>query len=159
MLNLDFGISGVEAPLTITGGHWVSLVLQSSVVRRHSMSQSSRKHSPVISDSEWTLVPPPSRQLGGHCSLMLWLSWARVCASPQMSSHSAPEQSSYSMSLCKQWNRKCPGFRILGEEIAESEHSVQQAPKRVTSPVSKRGGNNEFNFPCFAGERRTKNEM
>ena len=46
---------------------------------------------------------------------MLWLSWARVCASPQMSSHSAAEQSSYSMSLCKQWNRKCPGFRILGE--------------------------------------------
>ena len=61
-------------------------------------------------------VGSPSLQaVGGHYSLMLWLSWARVCASPQMSSHSAPEQSSYSMSLCKQWNRKCPGFRILGE--------------------------------------------
>lgn len=45
MLNLDFGISGVEAPLTITGGRWVSLVWQSSVVRRHFMPQSSRKQS------------------------------------------------------------------------------------------------------------------
>lgn len=116
MLNLDFGVSGMEASLTITGGHWVSLVLLSCVGRRHFMSQSSRKHSPVISDSEWKLVPPPSRQLGGHCNLMLWLSWATVCASPQMSSHSAPGQSYYSVSLCKQWNRKCPGFRTLGEE-------------------------------------------
>ena len=45
MLNLDFRISGVEAPLTITGGHWVSLVLLSSVVRRHFMPQSSREQS------------------------------------------------------------------------------------------------------------------
>ena len=115
MLNLDFGVSGMEAPLTITDGHCISLALQSCVGRRHFMSQS-RKHSVFISDSQWTLVPPPSRQLEGHCSLMLWLSWARVCASHQMSSLSAPEQSPYSMSLCKQWNRKCPGFKILGED-------------------------------------------
>ena len=116
--NVKLGLWSIRggSPPHITGGHWVSLALQSCVGRRHFMPQSIRKHSPVISDSEWRLVPPPSRQLGGHGSLMLWLSWARVCASPQMSSHSAAEQSSYSTSLFKQWNRKCPGFRILGEE-------------------------------------------
>ena len=80
MLNLDFGVWGVEAPLAVTGGHKISLALQSCVGRTHFMSQSNRKHSPVISDSQWTLVPPPSRHLGDHCSLMLWLSWARVCS-------------------------------------------------------------------------------
>ena len=68
MLNLDFGVWGVEAPLTITGGHKISLALQTCVVRTHFMSQSNRKHSPFISDSQWTLVPLPSRHLGGHCS-------------------------------------------------------------------------------------------
>ena len=138
MLNLDFGVSGMEAPLTITDGHCISLALQSCVGRRHFMSQS-RKHSVFISDSQWTLVPPPSRQLEGHCSLMLWLSWARVCASHQMSFHSAPEQSSYSMSLCKQWNRKCPGFRILGGKKRRVWALWSASPKMSQfTPVKKR---------------------
>ena len=83
--------------------------------------------------------PSLSRQLGGHSSLMLWLSWARVCASHQMSSLSAPEQSPYSMSLCKQWNRKCPGFRILGGKKRRVWALWSASPKMSQfTPVKKR---------------------
>ena len=42
------------------------------------------------------------------------------------------------------------------KKSAESERSAQQAHKRVTSLLSKRGGNNDDNLSCFAGERRKK---
>ena len=47
-------------PMAVTCGHWVILALQTSVVRGRFMPQRSRKQSPVISDSEWRLVPPSS---------------------------------------------------------------------------------------------------
>ena len=246
MLNLDFGVWGVEAPLTVTGGHKISLALQSCVGRTHFMSQSNRKHSPVISDSQWTLVPPPSRHLGDHCSLMLWLSWARVCSvqfsstvvsdslwphesqharppcpspSPRVHSNSGPSSqwchpaisssvvpfSSFPQSLpasesfpmsqfftwggqsigvsasasvllclpsniilffprtvtipCHSANNETESVQVSGSLVkksAEFERSAQQAPKRLTSPLSKRGGNNDDNLFYCAGERRKK---
>ena len=67
-----------------------------------------------------------------------------------------PQDSYYSMSLCKQWNRKCPGFRVLAGKKVQSERSAHQAPKRLISPLSKRGGNNDDNLFYCAGERRKK---
>lgn len=80
---------------------------------------------------------------------------------PLLKCHLIPPQSRVPIP-CHSANNETESIQVSGSLVkksAESEHSAQQAPKRVTSPVSKRGGNNEFNFPCFAGERRTKNEM
>ena len=140
MLNLDFGISGVEAPLTITGGHWVSLVLLSSVVRRQFMPPKQQGTQSCHFWFRMNVGPSLSRQLGGHSSLMLWLSWARVCASHQMSSLSAPDQSSYSMSLCKQWNRKCPGFRILGGKKCSLSALISKPQNESLHPCQKEEG-------------------
>ena len=66
--NAKLGLQSIRggSPLVVTCGHWVSLALQSSVVRGHFTPQSSRKQSPFISDSEYRLLPRPSRQLVGR---------------------------------------------------------------------------------------------
>ena len=125
-------------------------------IRDSFMSQSNRKHSPVISDSQWTLVPPPSRQLGGHCSLMLWLSWATIC--PSYKFHLLQQQSRVPIP-CHSANNETESVQVsdsLVKKSAEFERSAQQAPKRLTSPLSKRGGNNDDNLFYCAGERRKK---
>ena len=52
--NTKLGLQSIRggSPLMVTCGHWVSLALQSSVVRGHLMPHSSRKQSLVVSDSE-----------------------------------------------------------------------------------------------------------
>ena len=128
MLNLDFGTSGVEAPLTIAGGHWVSLVLQSCVGRRHFMPQSSRKHSPVISDSEWRLVPPPSRQL--EATIVWCFDWAGLESVPPLKCHLILPQSRVPIP-CHSENNETESVQVSGSLVkgsAESERSDQQAP-------------------------------
>ena len=102
--------------LMATCGPWVILALQSGVVRGYFMPHSSRKQSSVVSDSEWRLVPPPSRQLGGHSGLMLWLSWARVCAFYK--SHLLLPQIRVPIPFSSASNEtKLRDCRILGEKI------------------------------------------
>ena len=60
---------------------------------------------------------------------------------------------------CHSANNETESVQVSGHLVkksAESERSAQQAPKRVTSPVSKKGGNNDDNLPCYAGERIKK---
>jgi len=52
--NVKLGLWSIRggSPLMVTCGPWVSLALQSSVVRGHLMPHSSKKESLVVSDSE-----------------------------------------------------------------------------------------------------------
>ena len=77
---------------------------------------------------------------------------------PPLKCHLIPPQNRVPIP-CHSANNETECVQVSGSLVkksAESEHSAQQAPKRVTLPLSKRGGNNDDNLPCFAGERRTK---
>ena len=160
-LNQNAGLGlksiGRESPLKVTRSHWVILALQSHVVRRHFGSQRSRKQNPVISDSEWRLVPllPSSWET----SLVWCYDRASLESVPPTNSISTLPQSRVLIPRHSASN-KTGSSQVSGSLVknyAESELFDYQAPKVVTSHVSKRGWNNDDdNLPCIIQERRAK---
>ena len=147
-----------KSHLTATHGFWVSLVLQNIVVRRHFMTQRSRKQSPVIFHSEWRLVPAPSRQLGGNSGLMLCTGWVRVWPSLQIPSLSTPLRVQFHSATNELESYKVSGSLV--KKYRESKLSDNQAPKRVASHIWKKGDNDDDNnLSGFIQERRTKSGM
>ena len=128
-----------------------------------------------VSDAIQPSHPPPSPSPlspnpSQHQSLFQWVNSSHevakvlefqpqhqsFCASPQISSNSSPGQLLFHVTL-QTMKQKLSRFQgPCWKKSAESESSAQQAPKRLTSPLSKRGGNNDDNLFYCAGERRKK---
>lgn len=91
--------------------------------------------------------------------MVVWcFDWAGLESVPPLKCHLILPQSRVPIP-CHSANNETESVQVSGSLVkksAESEHSAQQAPKRVTSLLAKRGGNNDDNLPCFAGERRKK---
>ena len=113
-------------PMAVTCGHWVILALQTSVVRGHFMPQRSRKQSPVISDSEWRLVPPSS----WDATLVWCFDWAGPQSVPPTNSISFSSKAEFlfhvTLWLMKQEDNK---FQDLCWRYVWSLSSDHQAPK------------------------------
>ena len=61
------------------------------------------------------------------------------------------------MSVCKQCNRKLPGFRILGEEMRGVWVLWSASPFKDTSSLSKKAGNNDDNnLPWITQDSKTE---
>ena len=95
---------------------------------------------------------------GSWEATLVWcFDWAGLESVPPIKCHLFLPQSRVPIP-CHSANNETESVQVSGslvEKSVESERSDQQAPKWVSSPLSKRGGNND-NLPCIVGQRRTK---
>ena len=124
-------------PMAVTCGHWVILALQTSVVRGRFMPQRSRKQSPVISDSEWRLVPPSSWE----ATLVWCFDWAGPQSVPPTNSISFGSKAEFlfhvTLWLMKQEDNK---FQDPWWRNVWSLSSDHQAPKGSLQAYQRREG-------------------
>lgn len=108
----------------------------------------------LIQNERWSPLPPSSWET----SLVWCNDWANLESVLPTNSISMPQ--SRVLISCHSASKETGSSQVSGSLVknyAESELFDYQAPKTVTSQVSKRGRNNDDdNFPCIIQERRAK---